>query len=48
MIEINGIEIDKNDFIADGIIKDATILSCGKYGITAEEYYDIAKRLLEE
>lgn len=42
------VQYDKNDFIKENKIKDATILVCGKYGITAEEYYEIAKRFLNE
>lgn len=46
-IYINNVELDINDFIEEDKIKDATILSCGKYGITTEQYYEIANKLMK-
>lgn len=40
-------EYDKNDFIQDNEIKNREILICLKYGISSEEYYEIAKKLQE-
>ena len=41
-------EYNKNDFIEDGQIKDCEILICLKYGISSDEYYEIAHKFLEQ